>query len=85
MFALMLFANFVLIHVPGLLQLGLWFYIAKGTGLTLWKVLWMGTIPFVIGDITKIVSAAALTKFIIPKEAYNGEVDVERAKKWRIF
>jgi len=45
----------------------------------------MGTIPFVIKDITKIVSAAALTKFIIPKEAYNGEVDVERAKKWRIF
>ncbi len=85
MFTFMLFANFVLIHIPGLIQLGVWFYIAKGTGLTLWKLLWMGTIPFVIGDITKIVGAAALAKAITPKEAYNGEVDAERAKKWRIF
>ena len=81
MFGLMLFANFVLIHAPGLLQLGLWFYLTRGTGLTLWKLLCMGTIPFVIGDITKIVAAAALTKAITPKEAYNGEVDVEEAKK----
>ena len=85
MFALMLFANFVLIHVPGLLQLGLWFYLAKSTGLTLWKLLCMGTIPFVIGDVTKIMVAAALTKAITPKESYNGEVDAKREKKWRIF
>ncbi len=85
MFALMLFANFVLIHVPGLIQLGLWFYIAKGAGLTLWNLLCMGTIPFVIGDITKIVAAAMLAKAITPKEAYDGEVDAARAKKWRIF
>ena len=75
MFVLMLFANFVLIHVPGLLQLGIWFHITKGNGLTLWKLLWMGTIPFVIGDITKIVVAAALASTITPKEAYNSEVD----------
>lgn len=85
MFGLMLFANFVLIHLPGLLQLGLWFYIVPGTGFTLWKLLWMGTIPFVIGDITKIVAAAAVAQAITPKEAYNGEVDVDRAKRWRIF
>ena len=81
MFGLMLFANFVLIHGLGLLQLGLWFYIAKGTELTLWRLLWMGTIPFIVGDIIKIVAVAALARAITPKEPYNGEVDVQRAKK----
>lgn len=81
---LMLFANFVLIHVPGLLQLGTWLYIVKGTKPALWSLLWMGTIPFIVGDITKIVAAAALAKGITPKESFNGEVDVEKAKKWRI-
>ena len=81
MFGLMLFANFILIHGVGLLQLGLWFYIAKGTGLTLWRLLWMGTIPFIVGDIIKIVGAAALAKAITPKESYNGEVDAHRVKK----
>lgn len=82
MFALMLFANFVLIHGPGLVQLGLWL---KGAGLTLRKLLWMGTIPFIVGDITKIVAAAALAKAITPKEDYDGEVDVDRAKKYLWF
>lgn len=78
---LMLFANFVLIHVPGLLQLGLWFYIAQGTRLTLWNLIVLGTVPFVIGDIIKVVAAAALTKAITPKEAYNSEVDADRVNK----
>lgn len=85
MLGLMLFANFVLIHLPGLLQLGLWFYLVRGKALTLWSLLWMGTVPFLIGDITKILAAAAAAKIITPKEAYNGEVDIEEAKKWRIF
>lgn len=58
---LMFFANFVLIHIPGLLQLSLWFYIVKGTMPNLWNLLLMGTVPFIAGDITKIVAAAALT------------------------
>ncbi len=81
MFGLMVFANFVLIHGVGLLQLGLWFYITKATGLTLWKLLEMGTIPFIVGDIIKIVVASALAKAIIPKESYNGEVDAHRVNR----
>jgi len=81
---LMLFANFVLIHIPGLLQLGLWLHFVKGASPTLWELLLMGTIPFVIGDMIKIATAAALAKSITPKAAFNGEVDVEKAKKWRI-
>ncbi len=57
---LMFFANFVLIHIPGLLQLSLWFYLAKGTVPNLWNLFLMGTVPFIAGDITKILAAAAL-------------------------
>ncbi|MBM3243088.1 biotin transporter BioY [Candidatus Poribacteria bacterium] len=81
MLGLMLFANFVLIHVPGLLQLYLWFYLVKGAVPTLWNLLWMGSITFVIGDITKIVAAAALAKGITPKQAFNDEVDAESTKR----
>ena len=81
MFGLMLFANFVLIHGAGLLQLELWFYITRATRLTFWKLLEMGSIPFIIGDIVKIIAASALAKAITPKESYNGEVDVYRVKK----
>lgn len=81
MFSLMLFANFVLIHIPGLLQLGLWLRIVKGAAPTLWELLWMGTIPFIIGDVVKIVASAVAAKAITPKKAYGGEVDVKNAKK----
>jgi len=74
-FVLMLFANFVLIHGLGLLQLSLWLSLAKGTQFTLWQLLQMGSIPFIPGDLTKVVLAAAMAKVITPKEAFNGEVD----------
>jgi biotin transporter BioY len=35
----------------------------------------MGTIPFIFGDITKIVAAAALANIITPKKTFNGEAD----------
>jgi len=68
---LMFFANFVLIHIPGLLQLSLYFYLVKGTVPSFWKLLWMGSIPFIAGDITKIVAAAVLAKGITPKKAFD--------------
>ena len=71
MFALMLFANFVLIHLPGLLQLSVF------TGVrNIYKLLTMGTLPFIGGDVAKIIAAAALAKGITPKQAYNGEMDL---------
>lgn len=83
MFGLMLIANFVLIHGPGLLNLGIWLAIVKGKSFYLWQLLWMGTIPFIAGDITKAAIAAAMARGITPKRAYNGEVD--RGKEfWRV-
>jgi biotin transport system substrate-specific component len=81
LFCLMLFANFVLIYAPGLIQLGIWFRFIKGTSPTPWQLLSMGAIPFIIGDIIKVVAAATLAKCITPKEAFNGEVDAKITRK----
>ena len=84
MLALMLFANFVLIYVPGLLLLGLWLKSVGGGSVTFTTLLGMGAIPFIPGDITKAVMAAALARGIIPKSAYNGEVDKGKWTNWRL-
>jgi len=85
MFGLMLFANFALIYIPGLVVLASWIYLVKGMVPGIWSLLLMGVLPFVIGDLFKIWGAATLTKAITPKEAFNGEVDVEKSERWRIF
>jgi len=71
MLALMLFANFVLIYIPGMIQLGLWSHMITGVTPTLWQILLMGMIPFVVGDITKIAAAAAIATGITPKQAFH--------------
>jgi biotin transport system substrate-specific component len=80
----MLFANFVLIYIPGLLQLGLWVNLVKGEPTSLSGLLMMGAIPFIAGDITKAVAAAAIARGITPKTAYNGEVDKDKWAHWRL-
>lgn len=84
MLGLMLFANFVLIHIPGLIQLYLWLSLVKGDAVTLSQLLMMGTIPFIAGDVTKAIAAAAITRGITPKQAYNGEVDKDKWATWRL-
>ena len=64
---LMLAADFILIHGPGLLQLGLWLNLVQGKAVGLWQVLWMGTIPFVAGDVIKAVLAAAIANAVCPR------------------
>ena len=59
---LMLFANFVLIHGPGLLQLA----VVVGVN-DFGRLLWMGTIPFIPGDVVKAVGAAVLAFALTPK------------------
>jgi len=84
MLALMLFANFILIYVPGLLQLGLWLNLVKGEPATFTTLFGMGALPFIAGDITKAAMAAAIARGITPKSAYNGEVDRGKWANWRI-
>jgi biotin transport system substrate-specific component len=84
MLGLMLFANFVLVYIPGLFQLGLWLNLVKGEPVAFTALLMMGAIPFIAGDITKAVAAAAIARGITPKTAYNGEVDKDKWANWRL-
>jgi biotin transport system substrate-specific component len=85
MLVLMLFANFILIYIPGLIWLGLWLNMVAGTSAASFAaLLGMGVLPFIAGDITKAVLAAAMARGITPKLAYNGEVDKGKWASWHI-
>ena len=71
MFALMSVATFVLVFIPGLLQLSIWFSFVKGSTPALGELLTMGLYPFVIGALIKITVAAAIAKTVTPKEPYT--------------
>lgn len=84
MLGLMLFANFALIYIPGLLQLHLWLSLVKGEVVGFYQVLVMGFFPFIAGDVAKAIAAAAIARGITPKQAYNGEIDADKWPSWRI-
>jgi biotin transport system substrate-specific component len=74
LFLLMLGANFLIIHGLGLIQLAVYLGVIKGKALSLGELLWMGTVPFIPGDITKAALAAALARALIPKVPLHREV-----------
>ncbi len=55
---LMLFADFVLVFGPGLLQLHLWLNVAGPGTFSFYQLLSMGLLPFIAGDILKVLAAA---------------------------
>lgn len=71
MLGLLLFANFFLIYIPGLIGLGVWIYLVKGSAPGIWTLLAMGLLPFIVGDVIKIGGAAALAKAVTPKEPFT--------------
>ena len=75
LFALLVMANFILIYVPGLLQLNLWLNLVKGQGVGISRTLTMGFTPFIIGDIVKIIAATAIGWSLIPKQPYGNEAE----------
>lgn len=84
MLGLMLLANFALIYIPGLIWLGLWLNVVSGASVNFIMLLGMGAIPFIAGDITKAVLAAAVARGVTPKSAYNGEIDKGKWASWRL-
>jgi biotin transport system substrate-specific component len=84
MLGLMLFANFILIYGPGLLQLNLWLTNVKGTPVEFSQLLTMGAIPFIAGDVFKAAVAALVVRGITPKKAYAKEVDGDKWAGWRL-
>ena len=85
MFGLVFLANFALIYIPGVIGLGAWMTLVNGVQPTIWSLLVMGVLPFLIGDLIKIGGIAALTKVVTPKEAFGEEVDIKEAASWRLF
>ena len=67
---IMVLANFLIIYLPGLLQLGLWLSVIKGQSVGLSQLLTMGFFPFIIGDLIKVILLAALAWGITPKKAF---------------
>jgi biotin transport system substrate-specific component len=74
LFLLLLVANFLIIHTLGLIQLYFWLSLFK-TSPGIIELLFLGTIPFIPGDLAKIGIVAGISTMVLPKEAYNGEVD----------
>ena len=70
MLSLMFVASFGLIYIPGLLVLGIWIYTTQGILPQIWNLMAMGLVPFLVGDIIKIVGASAFTKAALPKEEF---------------
>ncbi|MBE6500064.1 MAG: biotin transporter BioY [Methanobrevibacter thaueri] len=60
-------ANFALIYIPGLAGLAL-FLNMQGTPVGLFDLLMMGLVPFIAGDILKILGAATVSKVFLPKD-----------------
>jgi len=62
MLGIMMFANFILIYLPGIIQLNIWFHLFKGSSPNITQLVYAGVVPFVAGDAIKIVSAALIAK-----------------------
>lgn len=60
-------ANFAIIYIPGLAGLAL-FLSSQGMAFGIYDLLMMGLIPFIAGDIVKILGAATLSKAFLPKD-----------------
>ncbi len=60
-------ANFALIYIPGLAFLALWMSL-QGATFTVVDILMMGLVPFIAGDIVKILGAASVSKVFLPKD-----------------
>ena len=60
-------ANFALIYIPGLAGLAL-FLGMQGTPVGIVDLLMMGLVPFIAGDIVKILGAATVSKVFLPKD-----------------
>lgn len=60
-------ANFALIYIPGLAGLAL-FLSYQGISFGIVDLLMMGLVPFIAGDIVKILGAASVSKVFLPKD-----------------
>jgi len=72
MFALMIFATFILIYIPGIIVLYFW----MGMSIGILQLLMIGVIPYIAVDIIKAIITASIAKGITPKKSYAKEIDL---------
>lgn len=70
-------ANFGIIHVLGMVGLAAWITLTTGTLPTPFAVATKGSLPFIPGDVVKLLAAAAVGTAVMPKHPYDAEVPDE--------
>ncbi|MHA2431285.1 MAG: biotin transporter BioY, partial [Promethearchaeota archaeon] len=73
----------ILIYIPGLVVLYFWWTSFIGP-IGIVELLTVGMIPFIAGDVVKIMTAAAVAKGITPKTSYGRETDIDKMKNWHL-
>jgi biotin transport system substrate-specific component len=71
MWIIMLLINWIFVYIPGLAQLAICTKIVKGSFPTLFNLLMMGFVPFILGEIVKNGFAYLNTKITKPKKDYK--------------
>lgn len=69
--ALMLGLNFLLVHPFGLVHLGLWMEMVQGSFPGLGQLAVMGSIPFIAGDIVKIIITVLAAQAIVSRRSFK--------------
>ncbi|MDR2830344.1 MAG: biotin transporter BioY [Methanobrevibacter sp.] len=67
MLIVMLIANYICITLPGLFVLAIWYYLTVGNLPDIGTLLIIGFIPFIAGDMVKIIGASFFSKILLPK------------------
>ncbi len=67
---IILFAQLVLVYIPGLIYLAIWLKFFGGQTVSLMAVLMMGYLPFFFIDIFKSLIGATVAKALLPMEEY---------------
>ena len=70
---LMLLANFVLIYGPGVLHLAVWNKLVTGRWESMTNLIFAGVLPFIPGDIIKILVSAIVATTLAPKRSIGTE------------
>jgi biotin transport system substrate-specific component len=71
MLLIMTVVNFGLVFIPGLTGLYFWLSIVKGSSPNFNTLMTMGFIPFIIGDLLKIIIAVGISTIILPKKDFR--------------
>jgi biotin transport system substrate-specific component len=63
---ILMFANFVIIYGLGLIGLGAWMHLIKGSSISFLNLIKLGVAPFIIGDLLKLFFVSIITMFLLP-------------------